>query len=107
MLYEVITAVVLVGQVAGDLLQHGAVEGLALRQADVPERALQVLGLDVLVALDREALDRGSLKDDHDEGVAVAAQLDVAEEAGGEQRPDGLLLAAQVEVVADVSYNFV
>ena len=100
-------AEVLVGQVPGDFLQHRAVEGLALRQADVAQRALQVLGLDVLVALDLEALDRGPLEHHDDQRVAVTAQLDVAEEAGREQGLDRLLLPAGVHAVADVDRQVV
>src|SRR2546428_6206501 len=43
-----------------------------------------------LVAGDLEALDGGTLEHHDDEGVAVAAQLHVAEEAGGVQRADRL-----------------
>ena len=47
---------------------------------------LQVFGLDVLVALELEALDGRALVDHHDQRVAIAAQFHVAEEAGVVQR---------------------
>ena len=74
------TREVLVGEVLLDLVEHGLVEGLAGREADVAQRLLQVLGLDVLVALDLEALDRGPLEHHHQERVAIATQLHLAEE---------------------------
>ena len=63
---------------------------------------LQVLGLDVLVALELEALDGRALVDHHDQRVAVAAHLDVAEEAGVVQRAHRLANALRRQVVADV-----
>ena len=62
----------------------------------------QVLGLDVLVAGDRKALDRWPLADRDHQGPAVAAQLDVAEEPGAVQRAQRLLDAALIDAVADV-----
>ena len=72
------------------VLEHRAVESLAGGQADVAQRFLQILGLDVLVALDLEALDRGALHDNDEEFGAVAPHLDVAKEPGRIQRPHGL-----------------
>ena len=77
---------VLVLQERLDVLEHRAIEGLALREADVAQRLAEILGLDVLVALELEALDGRALVDHDDQRVAVAAQLDVAEEAGVVQR---------------------
>ena len=95
-------AEVLVGQEAAHFLEHGAVEGLAGREADAAQRLLQVLGLDVLVAHELEALDRGPLAHDDHQRPAVAPQLDVAEEPGREQRAHRLLDAPLVQAVADV-----
>ena len=80
---------------------------LPRREADVAQRLLQVLGLDVLVAGDLEALDRWPLEHRDDQRAAVAAQLDVAEEAGGVQRAQRFLDAALVEPVADVDRQVV
>ena len=98
---------ILVGQEAAHFLEHRAVEGLAGREADAAQRLLQVLGLDVLVAGDLEALDRRALVHHDDERLPVAPHFDVAEEAGPEQRPDRLLDAALVEAVADVDRQVV
>src|SRR2546429_3626923 len=48
---------ILVGEILGDVLEHRAVEGLAGREPDVAQRLLQILGLDVLVTGDLEALE--------------------------------------------------
>ena len=74
---------------------------------DVAQALLQILGLDVLVALDLELRDRGPLDHHHEQRVAVAAQLDVAEKAGGVQRAHGLADALAVEVVADVDRQII
>ena len=102
-LYRVFAAaVVLVGQVLGDLIERGAVKSLAGREPDVAQRLLQILGLDVLVALDIDALERGALGHRDNQRVAIAAQLDVAEKAGGVQRAQCLALARRSQVIADV-----
>ncbi len=102
-LHAVLAArVVLVGQEALDLVQRRLVVGLAARESDVAQRLLEVLGLDVLVAGDREALDRRPLEHGHDQRAAVAADLDVAEEAGCIQRAQRFVDAAAVEAIADV-----
>ncbi len=95
-------AEVLVGEVLGHVLEHRAVEGLAGGEADVAQRFLQVLGLDVLVAGDLEALDRGPLEHYDDQRVAFAAHLHVAEEVRGVQGTDGFPDALRGEVIADV-----
>ena len=95
-------AEVLVGEVLLHVLEHRAVEGLAGGKADVAQRLLQVLGLDVLVAGDLEALDRGALEHHHHQRVAIAAHLHVAEEAGGVQRRIASRTRCGVEMVADV-----
>jgi len=95
-------AEVLVGEVLLHFIEHRAVEGLAGRKAHVAQALLQVLGLDVLVALELELGD-GRPLDDHDQqGVAVAAQFHVAKEPRRVQRPHGLADALAVEVIADV-----
>ena len=67
----------------------------------------EVLGLDVLVALDLETLDGRALVDDHDQRAAIAAHLDVAEEAGVIERPHRLTDALRRRVVADVDRQVV
>ncbi len=53
--------VVLAGELLGDLVQRQPVEGVALAQADVRQALEQVLGLDVLVAGERQFVDRRTL----------------------------------------------
>ena len=100
-------AVVLVGEVLRHLIERRAVEGLAGRQADVAQRLLQVFGLDVLVALDLDALERGTLEHRDHQRVAVAAQFHVAEEAGRVQRAHRLALALRDQMIADVDRQVV
>ena len=95
-------AEVLVGEVLGDILEHRAVESLAGGEADVAQGLLQILGLDVLVAGDLEALDGGALQHHDHQGVAFAAYLHVAEEIRGIQRADRLTHALRGDVVTDV-----
>src|SRR5262249_53492363 len=80
----------------------GLIERLAGGEADVAERLLQVLRLDVLVALDLEALDRGTFEHGNDERAAVATQFDVAEKPGRVHRTHRLGNLPVIERVADV-----
>ena len=100
-------AEILIREVLLDLIEHRAVEGLALRQADVAQAFLQILGLDVLVALDLELGDRGPLDHHHEQRVAVAAQFHVAKEAGGVERAHGLADALLIEVITDVDRQII
>ena len=93
---------VLVGEKALHFVERRLVERLAAREAHVAQRLLEVLGLDVLVAGDREALDRRAFEHGHHERAAVAADLDVTEKAGCIQRAQRFVDAAVVEPVADV-----
>ena len=68
---------------------------------------LQVLGLDVLVALELEALDGRALVDHHDERIAIAAHFDVAEESRFVQRAHRFADALRRERVADVDRQIV
>ena len=91
-----------------DLVEHRLVEGLAGGETDVAQRLLQVLGLDVLVALDLEALDRRPLEHRDHQRAALAADLDVAEEPVVVQRAcSASAHAALVEPVADVDRQVV
>src|SRR5690606_37931270 len=67
--------VVLRGQHHRDLVEHGAIERLAAREADVAERLLERLVGNVLVAAERELRDRRTLENGDHERIAVAAQL--------------------------------
>ncbi len=100
-------AVVLVGEVLRHFLERRAVEGLARRQPDIAERFLQVLGLDVLVALDLDALERRPFEYGNQQRIAVAADLDVAKETGRVQRPQRLAHPLGVELVADIDRQVV
>ena len=83
-------AEILVGEVLLDFIEHRSVEGLAGRESHVAQALLQILGLDVLVALDLEFGDRGPFDHHHQQGVAVAAQFHIAKESRRIQRPHGL-----------------
>ena len=100
-------AEVLVGEVLLDLIEHRAIEGLAGGQSDVAQTLLQILGLDVLVALDLELGDRRAFDHHHEQRVTVAAQFHVAEEPGGVQRPHGLADALAIHAIADVHRQIV
>ena len=100
-------AVVLLGELAGHLLEHRAVERLALREPDRRERLLQVVVFDVLVARELELRDRRPLEHDDHERVAVLAELEVLEETGLEQRAARLAEPLLVDRVADVDRQVV
>src|SRR5690606_36771499 len=63
---------------------------------------LQVRGTDVLVALDLEALDRGTFEHGDDERAAVAAELHVLKETCCTERPNCFAYAARIQRIADV-----
>ena len=92
--------VVLAGQFLRHAVEREAVERLAFGQADVLEALEQILGLEVLVALQFDLRDRRPLLDRDDEDVALAGNLHVAEEAGLVQRAHRLLHAFASHVVA-------
>ena len=95
-------AEVLIREVLLHFVEDRAIEGLALREADVAQALGEILGLDVLVALDLELRDRRPLHHHHEQRIALAAQLDVAEESGRVQGAHGLADALVIEMVADV-----
>ena len=92
--------VVLAGQLLGHPVQGEAVEGIALGQADLRQTAHQVLGLDVLVAGQGQAVDRRALGDRDHQDVALAAHAHVFEEAGAVQGADAFTDAGLVNLVA-------
>ncbi|MEZ5459858.1 MAG: hypothetical protein R3E65_11305 [Steroidobacteraceae bacterium] len=94
--------VVLVRQELADVLQHGTIEGLAGRQPDVAQRLGQILGLDVLVALELEAFDRGPLQHHDQQRAAIAAHLHVAEKASVVRCAHRLAHPLRRQAVADV-----
>ena len=83
-----------------DLVQHGPVEDLALGEPDALERLLEVVGADVLVALDHDTGDRRPLLDDDDQRAAVLLKPDILEKPGLEQRLDALRRLPLIEFVA-------
>src|ERR1019366_167191 len=81
---------------------HRPIEGLAGCESDVAQAFLQILGLDVLVALNLKLRNRRTFDDHHQQGVAVAAQFHIAKESGGIQRAHGLADPLAVQMIADV-----
>ena len=84
--------VVLPGQFLGHALDVELVVGFTLGQADVVEALGQLLGLDVLVADQRDLRDRRTFGHGDDQDVALTVQTNVLEEAGlvqGTQRVRG------------------
>ena len=92
--------VVLAHQLLGHAVEIEAVEGFAFGQADVVEAAGQVLGLDVLVAGQGQAIDRRTLGDREHQDVALACDLDVLEEPGAVERAHRFGNARRVDGVA-------
>ena len=97
----------MIGEVLLHFVEHRAVKGLARGEAHVAQGLLQILGLDVLVALDVELRDRGTLHHHHQQDIAVAPQFDVAEEAGGIQCAHGLADALAIEMIADIDRQII
>ena len=98
---------ILVGEVLLHFIEHRLIEGLAGGETDIAQRALQVLGLDVLVALDLEAFDRRPFDHSDDQRAAVAPHLDIAEEAGRIQGAHRFGDAALIELIADIDRQVV
>src|SRR6266545_700526 len=82
-------------------LERGAVEDARLGEADVLQRLLQRVGVELLVAGDIDAADRRALLHDDDEHVTLALEPHVAEEAGREQRLHRLRRLLVVDALAD------
>jgi hypothetical protein len=101
------SAVVLLGQRLRELVERRAVEGLARLQPVLRQHFLEVVVLNVLVAVERELENRGPLEHDDDERVAVAAELDVLEESRLEQRARRFAQPPLVDGVADVDRQVV
>jgi len=88
----VFAAVVVLGdQLLLHLVEGEAVERLTFGQAGRLQAFQELIGLDVLVAVHGEAGDGGALLHLHDQDRALLFQFHVVEEAGLEQRLDGLL----------------
>jgi hypothetical protein len=100
-------AEVLIGQILFDLIEHRAIEDLAVGEPDVAQALLQIFGLDVFVALDLELRDRRPLDHDDEQRVAVAAQFDVAEKARGIHSAHRFADPLGVEMIADVDRQIV
>ena len=63
-----------------NVVEHRTIKGAALGQTDTAQRFHQVLGLDVLVAINLEALDRRALMYDNHEHIAVLANFNIVEQ---------------------------
>ena len=100
-------AVVLLGQRLRQLIERRAIEGLARREPVLGQHLLEVVVLDVLVAVERELEDRRALEHDDHERVAVAAELEVLEERRLEQRATRFAQPPLVDRVADVDRQIV
>ena len=92
--------VVLPRQFLGQAVEVERIVGFALGQANRLDAFHQVVGLDFLVALDRQGIDGRPLGHGHDQDAALAIELHIAEEAGAEQGPDGFVGLVAVELVA-------
>jgi hypothetical protein len=101
------SAEVLVGEVLLDLIQHGAIEVLAVRETDIAQALAEIFGLDVFVALDLEAVDGRTLEHSDHQRTAIPAQFDIAEEAGVVQGADRFAGALRGQAVADVDGEIV
>ncbi len=93
-------AEVLIGEILLHFVEHGPVESLAGGQSDIAQALLQILGFDVLVAFELEFCDRRTLDHHDQQGIAVAAQLDVTKESSGVQRAHGLADPRLIEMIA-------
>ena len=90
-----------------DLIQHGTVENLPLSEADLVQRFLQIVRLDVVVAAEREVFYGGPFQHGDDQRISVAPQLDVPEKAGRVQGADRFGDALLRHHVADVDGQIV
>ncbi|MCY1300823.1 hypothetical protein D9M70_504070 [compost metagenome] len=93
---------VLALQLVAHAFERGALEDLAFGQTGLVQAFHQVFGADGLVALDLDARDGRPLDHGDHQHVAVAAELDVLEEAGLEQGAGGIDQLAVIGLVADV-----
>ncbi len=85
-----------------DALERRLLEDLAFFQALLAEPLHQRVGLDRLVALELDRVDRGTLDHGDDQRVAVARESDVAKIARLEQQTDQLADRRLVDLIADV-----
>ena len=83
-------------------LQRRAVEDARLGDADLPQRLLDRLGVEFLVADERQRADGRALLHGDDEHVALRLDAHVAEESGRVQRLDGLRHLLVVDALADL-----
>ena len=93
---------ILAQQLVAHAFEGGALEDLAFGQAGLLQTFHQVFGGDRLVTLDLDGGDRRALGHVDHQHVAFAAQLDILEEAGLEQRAGGLTEATLVDLITDV-----
>ena len=83
-------------------VERRAVEDARLGDADVLQRLLDRVGVEFLVADERERADRRPLLHDDDQHVALRLEAHVAEEAGRVQRLDRLRDLLVVDALADL-----
>ncbi len=83
------------------------IEDLALGHSVLVQDLLQVVVLDVLVAFERELLDRRPLEHDNHERVAIATELEVLKEAGLEDRSARFAQPLLGNGIADVDRQIV
>ena len=83
-------------------IQRRAVEDARLGDADLPQRLLDRLGVEFLVADERQRADGRALLHGDDEHVALRLDAHVAEESCRVQRLDGLRHLLVVDALADL-----
>src|SRR5690606_1742797 len=83
------------------VVQHGTVKRSSASEPHVTQGIHEVFGLDVLVALDGEVLDRRPLLHSDDQGTAITAHLDIVEHALRVERTNDFLDLASIKELAD------
>ena len=94
-------------QLLRHLVERRPIEDTALREAHPLEGGHEVLGIEVFVAGELDAADGRPLDHRDDEGLAIAFEPHVAEEAGPEQRADRPGGARAVDDVSDLDRKIV
>ncbi len=87
-------------QLLNHALENRLAKDLTFGETVVPQRLLELLGLDRLVALESDFRNGGTLLDVDDQNLVLAGDLDIVEIAGAEQGPGQILHALIVDQVA-------
>ena len=82
--------------------EGGALEDFTLGQTGLIQTLEQVFCSDGLVAFDLDAGDGGTLDHGNHQYVAIAAELNILEEAGAEQRASSVDQLAIIDLLADI-----